>query len=175
MGFSPFCPPVNNHLPVSKEPGTFLLIAAIKFITVADWYWRRIYIHIQIKWRFITIFIVLLKFKINYSILAPALFYSSFTSYLSWICAFSAQSKVVSTNFRSKAKIFSTLHLQEICVTFAQKLCNPYCEVAIGEYSATKFFSPVQRKNCEKISPYFSLLGVENCPKLHFFGKNCQV
>ena len=27
-------------------------------------------------------------------------------------------------------------------------------------------FFPRQRKNCEKISPYFSLLEVENCPKL---------
>ena len=41
----------------------------------------------------------------------------------------------------------------------------------IGEYSATKiYFFPGQRKNCEKISPYFLLSEVENCPKLHFFG-----
>jgi len=32
-------------------------------------------------------------------------------------------------------------------------------------------FSPANEKNCEKISPYFSLLEVENCPQLHFFGK----
>ena len=44
--------------------------------------------------------------------------------------------------------------------------------IGIGEYSAKKiYFFPGQRKNCEKISPYFSLSEVENCPKLHFFGK----
>ena len=45
-----------------------------------------------------------------------------------------------------------------------------YCLFRIGEYSARKIhFFPGQRKNCEKISPYFSLKEVENCPKLHFF------
>ena len=32
-------------------------------------------------------------------------------------------------------------------------------------------FFPSQRKNCEKLSPYFSLSEVENFSKLHFFGK----
>ena len=42
--------------------------------------------------------------------------------------------------------------------------------MSIGEYSARKnLFFPSQQKNCEKISPYFSLSEVENCPKLHFF------
>ena len=46
---------------------------------------------------------------------------------------------------------------------------------SIGEYSAKKFYSfPTGQKNCEKVSPYFSLSGVEKCPNLHFFGKNCQ-
>lgn len=44
----------------------------------------------------------------------------------------------------------------------------------IGEYSARKiYFFPNQQKNCEKISHYFSLSEIENCPKLHFLGKNC--
>ena len=29
-----------------------------------------------------------------------------------------------------------------------------------------------RRKNCEKVSPYFSLSGVEKFPNLHFFGRN---
>ena len=33
------------------------------------------------------------------------------------------------------------------------------------------YFFPSRRKNCEEISPYFSLSEVENCPKLDFFGK----
>ena len=33
------------------------------------------------------------------------------------------------------------------------------------------YFFPSQWKNCEKISPYFSLSEVENFSKLHFFGK----
>ena len=42
--------------------------------------------------------------------------------------------------------------------------------IGIGEYSAKKiYFFPGQRKNCEKISPYFSLSEVENFSKLHFF------
>ena len=42
----------------------------------------------------------------------------------------------------------------------------------IGEYSATKIhFFPQRQKNCEKVSPYFSLSGVEKFPNLHFFGK----
>ena len=42
----------------------------------------------------------------------------------------------------------------------------------IGEYSARKiYFFPSHRKNCEKVSQYFSLSQVKNCPKLHFFGK----
>ena len=44
--------------------------------------------------------------------------------------------------------------------------------IGIGEYSAKKiYFFPGQRKNCEKISPYFSLSEVENFSKLHFFGE----
>ena len=43
---------------------------------------------------------------------------------------------------------------------------------AIGEYSAKKiYFFPGWRKNCEKVSPYFSLSEEENCQKLHFFEK----
>ena len=43
----------------------------------------------------------------------------------------------------------------------------------IGEYSATKIhFFLWRRKNCEKVSPYFLLSGVEKFPNLHFFGKN---
>ena len=42
----------------------------------------------------------------------------------------------------------------------------------ISEYSSKKIYVfPGWRKNCEKNSLYFSLLEVENCPKLHFFGK----
>ena len=44
--------------------------------------------------------------------------------------------------------------------------------IGIGEYSAKKiYFFPGQQKNCEKISPYFSLSEVENFSKLHFFGE----
>ena len=44
--------------------------------------------------------------------------------------------------------------------------------INIGEYSAKKiYFFPSRQKNCEKISPYFLLSEVENCPKLHFFWK----
>jgi len=32
-------------------------------------------------------------------------------------------------------------------------------------------FSPGGKKICEKVSPYFSLSGVEKFPNLHFFGK----
>ena len=43
---------------------------------------------------------------------------------------------------------------------------------SIGEYSAEKnYFFPSWQKNCEKLSPYFSLSEVENFSKLHFFGK----
>ena len=46
------------------------------------------------------------------------------------------------------------------------------CIKSIGEYSATKiYFFPGRRKNCEKVSPYFSLSGVEKFPNLHFGGK----
>ena len=42
----------------------------------------------------------------------------------------------------------------------------------IGEYSAKKiYFFPGWRKNCEKVSPYYSLSEEENCQKLHFFEK----
>ena len=34
-----------------------------------------------------------------------------------------------------------------------------------------KYFFPTGWKNCEKVSPYFSLSGVEKCPNLHFFGE----
>ena len=41
----------------------------------------------------------------------------------------------------------------------------------IVEYSATKIYVFSQRqKKCEKVSPYFSLSGVEKCQNLHFFG-----
>ena len=33
-----------------------------------------------------------------------------------------------------------------------------------------KYFFPGGPKYCEKVSPYFSLSGVENCPNIHFFG-----
>ena len=33
-------------------------------------------------------------------------------------------------------------------------------------------FSAGGKKNCEKVSPYFSLSGVEKFPNLNFFGKN---
>ena len=47
---------------------------------------------------------------------------------------------------------------------------SSWSKLSIGEYSARKiYFFPGQQKNCEKISPYFSLSEVENCPKLHFF------
>jgi len=40
----------------------------------------------------------------------------------------------------------------------------------IGEYSAKKLFFPrLAKKLKKKISPYFSLSEVENCPKLQFF------
>jgi len=40
----------------------------------------------------------------------------------------------------------------------------------IGEYSAKKIiFSQTSEKIVKKISPYFSLSEVENCPKLQFF------
>ena len=39
--------------------------------------------------------------------------------------------------------------------------------MSIGEYSATKFyFFPGWRKNCEKVSPYFSLSEMENFSKI---------
>ena len=42
----------------------------------------------------------------------------------------------------------------------------------IGEYSAKKiYFFPSWQKNCEKVSPYYSLSEEENCQKLHFFEK----
>ena len=42
----------------------------------------------------------------------------------------------------------------------------------IGEYSAKKlYFFPSRRKNCEKVSPYFSFSEVENFSKLHFLGQ----
>ena len=41
----------------------------------------------------------------------------------------------------------------------------------IGEYSAKKiYYFPSWRKNCEKLSLYFSLSEVENFLRLHFFG-----
>ena len=47
--------------------------------------------------------------------------------------------------------------------------------IGIGEYSAKKiYFFPGQRKNCEKISPYFSLSEVENCPNCTLMGKKCH-
>ena len=46
---------------------------------------------------------------------------------------------------------------------------------SIGKYSAKKsIFSQAGEKIVKKISPYFLLSEVENFPKLHFFGKNCQ-
>ena len=53
---------------------------------------------------------------------------------------------------------------------------KPNLEVSgIGEYSAKKLiFFPCRRKNCEKLSPYFSLSEVKNFLKLLFFGKNCK-
>ena len=47
----------------------------------------------------------------------------------------------------------------------------------IGEYSAKKlYFFPSRRKNCEKVSPYFSFSEVENFSKLPFFGeKNVKI
>ena len=45
----------------------------------------------------------------------------------------------------------------------------------IGEYSAKNFdFFPSQRKNCEKVSPYFSLSEMEYFKIALFWGKNCQ-
>ena len=42
----------------------------------------------------------------------------------------------------------------------------------IGEHSAKKiYFFPGQQKNCEKISPIFSLSEVKNYQKLFFWGK----
>ena len=39
-----------------------------------------------------------------------------------------------------------------------------------GEYYTKNLFLPQPAKNCEEISPYFSLSEVENYPKLHFLG-----
>ena len=46
-------------------------------------------------------------------------------------------------------------------------------ERGIFEYSATKiYFFPGRPETCEKVSPYFSLSGVEKFSNLHFFGRN---
>ena len=37
------------------------------------------------------------------------------------------------------------------------------------------YFFPSRRKNCEEISPYFSLSEVENFSKLYFFGKKLSI
>ena len=45
-------------------------------------------------------------------------------------------------------------------------------ERGIFEYSATKiYFFPGRPETCEKVSPYFSLSGLEKFPNLHFCGK----
>ena len=57
-------------------------------------------------------------------------------------------------------------------IVYDSTLCSDF---SVAKISVQKSVSvPGWRKNCEKISPYFQLSEVENCPKLHFFGKNCQ-
>ena len=59
------------------------------------------------------------------------------------------------------------------CITRMKNSWIYFLYWIIGEYSATKIhFFPWRRKNCEKVSPYFSLSGVEKFPNLHIFGKN---
>ena len=71
-----------------------------------------------------------------------------------------------------KVRTFSVLlfHIAHIIACIMTSNC-----LIIGKYSAQKnYFSPVGWKNCEKVSPYFSLSGVEKCLNLLFWGKNCQ-
>ena len=60
-----------------------------------------------------------------------------------------------------------------VCILARMKLGPMFFGLlCIGEYSAKKiYFFPGWRKNCEKVSPYFSLSEEENCQKLHFFEK----
>ena len=59
------------------------------------------------------------------------------------------------------------------CITRMKNSWIYFLYWIIGEYSATKIhFFPWRRKNCEKVSLYFSLSGVEKFPNLHFFGRN---
>ena len=87
-------------------------------------------------------------------------FVNSFRNFISTNIPLSINLRLYDVNYLLLCKdknLNISLLLDEICMSRTYLFLN--------------IFFLGKRKNCEKVSPYFSLSGVEKFPNLHFFGK----